>query len=74
MWWHMNPFYFHGLGMIFNGAFWIVIILIVLKLIEKKQKPYENKSNEAMNTLRERFAKGEIDEEEFLRKKDLLSK
>ena len=74
MLWHMGPFEFYGLGMIFQGAFWIIVILLVIKLLEKRNKPLGTKKNEALEILRERLAKGEINEEEFLRKKELLEK
>lgn len=74
MWWHMGPFEFYGLGMIFQGVFWIIVILLVVKLFEKRNKPLGIHKNSALEILRERFAKGEIDEEEFLKKKELLEK
>ena len=35
-------------------------------------KPFENKSNKVISLLEERFARGEINEEEFQEKKKLL--
>lgn len=74
MWWHMGSFEFYGLGLLLRGVFWAIIIFLVIKLFEKKNKSIEKESNNALEILRERFAKGEIDEEEFLKRKELLEK
>lgn len=59
---------------------WIPLILIVLIIIAVymiwKNSSNKNKpdNNRALERLNERFVNGEIDEEEYLKKKDLLNR
>ncbi|WP_245582963.1 SHOCT domain-containing protein [Sediminimonas qiaohouensis] len=65
---------FGGLMMI---AFWgIVIALIVfaVKWASDRQGQGQGTRRDAMDILRERFASGEIDEEEFERRRKVLEK
>ena len=75
MFFHMNPFAygFGGVMMIFPM---ILLIVLIVKLFQDKNSSTSPKetNNKALDILKERFAKGEIDEEEFLRKKELLDK
>lgn len=67
-----------GLGcMLLQALFFIVIIVVLYKVFHSKKSKvlkdtkYEN--DNALTILRERYAKGEIDTEEFNRRKnDLL--
>lgn len=65
-----------------NGFFvWVIPLIIILLIIfsvymiwrnsQKKDKP---ESSRALERLNERFVNGEIDEEEYLKKKDLLNR
>lgn len=74
MWWHFSPFHFLGFGMLGQAIFWIVIVFVVVKFFEKRDKTDKIVNDKALNILKERFAKGEINEEEYLRKKELLEK
>ena len=78
MFFHMNPFAygFWGVMMIFPMILWILLIVLIVKLFQDKNSSTSPKetNNKALDILKERFAKGEIDEEEFLRKKELLDK
>jgi len=66
------------------GFFWIVITVVLLLIIfvlvyklfkNNKGLPTEiETSNKALNILKERYARGELTDEEFTRKKDLLDK
>lgn len=52
--------------------FWAIVIVIVLRNFKKyyaKTEPRQAKEDTAMSILRERYAKGEIDAEEFKQKK-----
>jgi putative membrane protein len=62
--------------MIFPMILWILLIVLIVKLFQDKNSSTSPKetNNKALDILKERFAKGEIDEEEFLRKKELLDK
>jgi len=74
----------HMMGYGNYGFFWIVItvvlLLIILVLVYKlfknnKGVPTEiETSNKALNILKERYARGELTDEEFTQKKDLLDK
>lgn len=62
-----------GYGMMLSMLFWIVLIgFAIYGFILLIIKPFENKSNNAINILKERFARGEIDAVEYNEKKNLL--
>lgn len=64
-----------GWGMILNTIFWILIVgLVIYAVLQMIFKPFEKKEGRALNTLRERFARGEIDEEEYEKKKLVLER
>jgi len=51
-----------------------IVIFVVLKLIMNNNTRNVNEPNSALRILDERFAKGEINEEEYKEKKALISK
>ncbi|PMC35034.1 hypothetical protein CJ195_20640 [Bacillus sp. UMB0899] len=63
-----------GYGMMLNMLFWIVLIgFAIYGFILLIMKPFEkNNSNNALTILKERFARGEIDPEEYNERKSLL--
>lgn len=81
--WHMMPgmmdhWGFGWYGGVFTIAFWILVLVglvfVVKWLIQStgRDKTVEGKTDRALEILRERYARGEIDGEEFeTRKKDL---
>lgn len=65
------------IGMVLQVVFWIAVVAIVYRLIRGNNVIYSgNNSNRNNNTaldiLRERYAKGEIDTEEYTRRKEEL--
>jgi putative membrane protein len=77
--WGMMPWY----GMIFGPIMmiiWLVIIIVVVAAVIRWLQggtvgplPFVGNRKRALEILEERFAKGEIDKDEFQEKKDLLS-
>ena len=69
---HMfTPFMF--LGPLFSIIFWVVVAVVIMKVIKHK-KGWKAWDNEAVNILRERFAKGEISKEEYEERLKVLEK
>ncbi|MGA9519725.1 MAG: SHOCT domain-containing protein [Trichococcus sp.] len=65
------------LSMVLYLFFWAVVIVFAVKLFKKyfadREIPPKIKEDSALTILRERYARGEIDAEEFKQKKsDLL--
>ncbi len=69
----------HGfMGAEFMWIFWILVIVglvILIKWSVQQNKPVESRANESsLEILKKRYARGEIDKEEYeQKKKDLLS-
>lgn len=72
-----------NLGMFLNMLFWIFIIgfaiygfvLLIMKPFEKnKASGGKSSQGDALDILRERFAKGEINEEEYEQRKSVLQR
>ncbi|MFL0269888.1 SHOCT domain-containing protein [Candidatus Clostridium radicumherbarum] len=64
-----------GIGWyLINMGFRLLIFIGVIILAVKLYKRHHNFNNNSMRILDEKFAKGEINEEEYLKKKTILSK
>ncbi len=73
----MHGFGFGG-GMWFGWLFWLVIIVVIVWAVksfvdsQNRTSAPRDSSSDALELLKKRFANGEIDEEEFQRRKRLL--
>jgi putative membrane protein len=71
-----SHFWWMGAGsMLVHLLFWAVVIYFIIKFANKYfNKSHETmvKENSAMAILRERYARGEIDADEFKQKKENL--
>lgn len=61
-------------GMFFAMGFRFLIIIAIIVVAVKLFKSHTNKSNDAIKILNEKFANGDINEEEYLKRKIILSK
>ncbi len=72
---------FHGFGLmgVWGVLFWMIMLVVMFYLVrlllspffpERRAKPDEQEA--ALVILKKRFARGEIDEEEFVRRKRVL--
>ena len=76
----MNSFYYGHMfgwgiwGWLMMPLFWGGLILLVVWLVREVGGASSNQPNRALEILKERYAKGEINKEEFeSKKKDLTS-
>ncbi|MDR3595397.1 SHOCT domain-containing protein [Clostridium sp.] len=60
-------------GMFLGMGFRLLIFIGLIVLGVKLFKEYTNRSNPAMKILNEKYAGGEISEEEYLKKRTILS-
>lgn len=73
-----GPSFGHGpwfLGWVFPLLFWGFIIFVLYSIAKTLVSGSKNRQEDsAMETLRNRFASGEIDEKEFIAQKAVLSR
>ncbi len=68
----------HWLGCLGMAFFWLVLVLLVLAAVKylkgdrHSNDPDGERKPEALAVLEERYARGEIDREEYLQKRDDL--
>jgi uncharacterized membrane protein len=65
-----SRFMYGGWGMIMMAAFLLAVITVIYFA---KRTGHRQSSYEAMDALKMRLAKGEISEEEFLKRKNILA-
>ena len=65
----------YGFGGIFMILWWVLIIGGIVMLVKwlSKSSSAESGGNKALDILKERYARGEIDEQEFQKRKQDLS-
>ncbi len=70
----------HWLGWLGMAFFWLVLVLLVLAMVKylkgnrRSNAPDGERKPDALAILEERYARGEIDREEFLKKRDDLNR
>ncbi len=71
MWWGYEHPMGYGYGGIVMWIFWILLIVLVVWLLKNVISGQANmpRSHSALEILEQRYAKGEIDKEEFEEKK-----
>jgi len=65
--------WFGGMGWISMLFFWGLVILLIIALIKWIMTPKTSSALSALEILKARYAKGEIDKQEFENKKQDLS-
>lgn len=62
-----------GVGFIFTIAFWALVVFLIVALLRHLGGKEEQKDSNALDILKERYAKGEIDKKEFHEMKKEIS-
>jgi putative membrane protein len=65
------PFFGHVWALLVVVAFWVAVIWLIIWVIRRLGRP-EDKSSSALAILNERFARGEIDQQEYEQRKAVL--
>ncbi len=69
-WWGPGHFFGGPWGMVFGTIFWLLVIAgIFYVILRYARKPEADKGETPLDILKKRYARGEIDAEEFARKK-----
>lgn len=61
-------------GMLFGAVGLILLIVVTVIIVKALGKHKSNDSDDLIELLKSKYASGEIDEEEYLRKRKLLKK
>lgn len=65
---------FGGLGFLWMALFWIGVILLVVWAVRRPEVPTTQAHHSALEILEERFARGELDAEEFTARRQHLAR
>jgi putative membrane protein len=63
-----------GWGALMMIVFWVLAVLLVWALVRSGSRPQGPDEPDALNVLAARFARGEIDEEEYERRRRTLQR
>jgi putative membrane protein len=63
-----------GWGALMMIVFWVLAVLLVWVLVRSGSRPQGPDTPDALEVLAERFARGEIDEEEYERRRRTLQR
>lgn len=63
---------FGGFGFIWMALFWIGVILLVVWAVRQPDEPTTRSQRSALEILEERFARGELDSDEFTARRQQL--
>lgn len=82
MWSEMNEYGWHDMmgfgGGLFMVVFWILVILLIVVLVRalsnRGSEPTTRSGDQALALLKERYARGELDREQYLQMKADLEK
>ena len=74
MWGHMGDFALGGMGMglgmfLFWGVLLAIIVILAVKALDANARRKREKEPSALDILKERYARGEIERDEFEQKK-----
>lgn len=71
--WWWGPGYFFGSpwNMLLGGLFWIVVVVAALWVLKRSGDGHDGRES-ALRILEERYARGEISDDEFVRRKQAL--
>ncbi|HSJ85412.1 MAG TPA: SHOCT domain-containing protein [Acidimicrobiia bacterium] len=61
-----------GFGFIWMALFWIGVILLVIWAVRRAAEPTPRQQHSALEILEERFARGELDPDEFTTRRQQL--
>ena len=71
-WWGQGGFFGTPVGMIMGGIFWLLVIyglFVFISNMAKRGSGAAGKEETPLDILKKRYARGELDAEEFARKK-----
>ncbi len=54
-------------------AFWVVAIVIVVNVVRRTRQSGSRRSSDALSILEQRYARGEMDRDEFLERRKVLT-
>ena len=71
-WWEGAGIIWAILGMLASGAFWILLFAVVIKMLKNRPVSISSPPS-AIRILEERYARGEISQDEFIERRAVLT-